>query len=94
MGYTTDFEGGFEFSRPLTSDEKNYITKFNNTRRMKRNVEKLYELFKGEHGNPFLPKKKPTETMVSTLLVVMGSRVKTRMIVLLITTHLQVNLIF
>lgn len=57
MGYTTDFEGGFEFSRPLTSDEKNYITKFNNTRRMKRNVEKLYELFKGEHGNPFLPKE-------------------------------------
>ena len=57
MGYTTDFEGGFEFSRPLTGDEKNYITKFNNTRRMKRNVEKLYELFKGEHGNPFLPKE-------------------------------------
>jgi len=57
MGYTTDFEGGFEFSRLLTSDEKNYITKFNNTRRMKRNVEKLYELFKGEHGNPFLPKE-------------------------------------
>ena len=24
---------------------------------MKRNVEKLYELFKGEHGNPFLPKE-------------------------------------
>jgi len=57
MGYTTDFEGGFEFSRSLTGDEKNYITKFNNTRRMKRNVEKLYELFKGEHGNPFLPKE-------------------------------------
>jgi hypothetical protein len=57
MGYTTDFEGGFEFSRPLTIDENNYIKKFNETRRMKRNVEKLYELFKGEHGNPFLPKE-------------------------------------
>jgi hypothetical protein len=57
MGYTTVFEGGFGFSRPLTIDETDYIKKFNETRRMKRNVEKLYELFKGEHGNPFLPKE-------------------------------------
>ena len=57
MGYTTDFEGGFEFSRPLNGDEKNYITKFNNTRRMKRDVSKLYKLYNGEGGNPFLPKE-------------------------------------
>ena len=57
MGYTTYFEGGFTFSRPLTIDETNYIRNFSRTRRTKRNVEKLYELFKGEHGNPFLPKE-------------------------------------
>jgi hypothetical protein len=55
MGYTTEFEGGFELSRTLTEQELNYINKFSETRRMKRDVSKLYELYKGEHGNPFLP---------------------------------------
>lgn len=57
MGYTTDFSGSFKFNRPLTEQEKNYIMKFNDTRRMKRDVNKLYELYNGEGGNPFLPKE-------------------------------------
>lgn len=53
MGYTTDFNGGLLLSRPATEVEKNYLDKFSDTRRMKRDVEKLHEMFKGEHGNPF-----------------------------------------
>jgi hypothetical protein len=52
MGYTTDFSGSFEFDRPLTTQEKNYITRFSETRRMKRDVQKLYEIHKGKHGLP------------------------------------------
>lgn len=36
MGYTTDFGGGFDCSRPLTFVEMNYINAFAHTRRMKR----------------------------------------------------------
>jgi hypothetical protein len=53
MGYTTDFSGSLSLSRPTTEVEKNYLDKFSDTRRMKRDVEKLHEMFKGEHGNPF-----------------------------------------
>lgn len=57
MGYTTDFQGQLNFDRVLTNEEVNYIKKFNDSRRMKRDVSKLYELYKGEGGNPFLPKE-------------------------------------
>jgi hypothetical protein len=57
MGYTTDFQGQLSFDRVLTNEEVNYIKKFNDSRRMKRDVSKLYELYKGEGGNPFLPKE-------------------------------------
>ena len=50
MGYSTDFTGQWELSRPLTDDEANYLNKFADTRRMKRDVEKLKEYHKGEHG--------------------------------------------
>jgi hypothetical protein len=50
MGYTTDFSGSLSLSRPATEVEKNYLDKFSDTRRMKRNVEKLHEMFKGEGG--------------------------------------------
>ena len=53
MGYTTDFTGDFNFSRELTPTEKEYINRFSNTRRMKRDVKKLMELYKGEFGYPF-----------------------------------------
>jgi len=57
MGYTTDFQGQLNFDRVLTNEEVNYIKKFNDSRRMKRDVSKLYEIYKGEGGNPFLPKE-------------------------------------
>lgn len=37
MGYTTDFEGYFEFNKPVTKELREYINLFNHTRRMKRN---------------------------------------------------------
>ena len=56
MGYTTDFQGSFAFDKPLTEKQRNYINLISSTRRMKRDIAKLYELYNGEHGNPFLPK--------------------------------------
>lgn len=55
MGYTTDFSGVFKTNRPLTETEMNYINKFSHTRRMKRDVNKLMELYKGEFGHPTRP---------------------------------------
>ena len=39
MGYTTDFKGGFEINKPLSEELKNYLTKFSETRRMKRKLD-------------------------------------------------------
>jgi hypothetical protein len=50
MGYTTDFSGQLSLSRPATQKEIDYINLLCSTRRMKRDVEKLKELYKGEHG--------------------------------------------
>lgn len=55
MGYTTDFSGQFKTNRPLTETEMNYINKLTDTRRMKRDVNKLMEKFKGEFGHPTRP---------------------------------------
>lgn len=52
MGYTTDFGGWLNLSRQLTKEEKDYINTFSETRRMRRDVNKLMELYKGKHGNP------------------------------------------
>jgi hypothetical protein len=52
MGYSTDFYGSFKLSRKVTKKEKNYINLFSSTRRMKRDVNKLMELYKGKHGLP------------------------------------------
>jgi len=59
MGYSTDFIGSFTLSRPATVEEKNYLNLFGDTRRMKRDVSKLMEIFKGKHGNPFAKEKTP-----------------------------------
>lgn len=40
MGYTTDFTGQFLLDRALTEDQRRYLAKFNDTRRMKRNSAK------------------------------------------------------
>jgi hypothetical protein len=57
MGYTTDFDGSFKLSRPATAEEMGYINRIASTRRMQRDVTKLMELYKGEHGNPFAKDK-------------------------------------
>jgi hypothetical protein len=57
MGYTTDFNGSFELSRPATAEEREYVNRIADTRRMQRDVNKLMELYKGEHGNPFAKDK-------------------------------------
>jgi len=59
MGYSTDFTGSFLLSRPATEKEKEYFNLFGDTRRMKRDVNKLMELFKGEHGYPFAKEQTP-----------------------------------
>jgi hypothetical protein len=52
MGYTTDFYGEFNLTPSLTEEQTNYINTFSETRRMKRDVNKLMELYKGKHGYP------------------------------------------
>jgi hypothetical protein len=52
MGYTTEFRGGFTIKGDITQEQIDYINKFSETRRMKRDNAKLMELFKGEHGLP------------------------------------------
>lgn len=45
MGYSTDFTGKFNFTKPVGEDLKNYINNFSNSRRMKRDVEKIKEIY-------------------------------------------------
>lgn len=40
MGYTTEFQGEFELNRPLTFQQRAYLIKFSETRRVKRDPEK------------------------------------------------------
>lgn len=61
MGYTTEFQGTLNFSRPATAEEKNYINLISRTRRMKRDVVKLMELYNGKGGNPFADGYTPEE---------------------------------
>jgi hypothetical protein len=56
MGYSTDFFGSITLSRELTDVEENYINKFSETRRMKRDVNKLMDVYKGEFGYPGVDK--------------------------------------
>lgn len=45
MGYNTEFYGSFELSEPLSFEHKNYLRKFADTRRMRRN-ESILSKFK------------------------------------------------
>lgn len=45
MGYTTDFYGQFEFNKPVEPWLIEYVNKFCETRRMKRDNEKIKELY-------------------------------------------------
>lgn len=59
MGYTTDFWGELTLSKPLSKKRLDYINRFSDTRRMKRDVNKLMELYKGKYGHPNPTDKTP-----------------------------------
>ena len=44
MGYTTDFAGVFTLDEPLTEEQAAYLTKFCETRRVKRDTSKLLDM--------------------------------------------------
>lgn len=51
MGYTTYFDGQIELDKPLTDELYDFLIKFSNTRRMKRDVNKLKEMgYDGDYG--------------------------------------------
>ena len=52
MGYTTDFEGHLDLSKPLTPEQQEYFNAFVSTRRMKRDPKKLMEKYNGKYGLP------------------------------------------
>jgi len=59
MGYTTDFEGSLRIYPVLNEKQRDYINLLCETRRMKRDVNKLMELYQGKHGNPFATEETP-----------------------------------
>jgi hypothetical protein len=50
MGYTTQFDGQFNLSKPLTDEQSTYLHTFSGTRRMKRNSDILMTQYNGQHG--------------------------------------------
>jgi hypothetical protein len=44
MGYTTDFTGSFQLDKPLDHAQQAYLTRFANSRRMKRDAKKAEQL--------------------------------------------------
>ena len=42
MGYTTNFEGSFEFNKQLSPKMLDYLKRFNDTRRMARNTDEVF----------------------------------------------------
>jgi hypothetical protein len=50
MGYTTQFDGQFNLSKPLTDEQGYYLDTFAATRRMKRNPDILMAQHNGQHG--------------------------------------------
>jgi len=55
MGYTTEFTGSFKFNKPLEARIREYLVKFNETRRMARTLSPAYgvegEFFVDAHGD-------------------------------------------
>jgi len=47
MGYTTNFTGGLNLTPPATEEQAGYINLLAGTRRMKRDVKKLWTFIKG-----------------------------------------------
>lgn len=52
MGYTTDFSGRLSLTGELSQKRLDYVNTLCKTRRMKRDVNKLMELYKGKYGHP------------------------------------------
>lgn len=50
MGYTTDFKGSLRLEPHATAEQVDYIKKISETPRMRRDVTKLKDMFKGEEG--------------------------------------------
>lgn len=59
MGYTTDFNGHLDITPALTAKQVKYINLLGRTRRMKRDINVLWEMYKGKHGNPFAKEQTP-----------------------------------
>jgi hypothetical protein len=59
MGYTTDFSGHLDITPALTKEQADYINLLGHTRRMKRDIKVLWEMYQGKHGNPFATEKTP-----------------------------------
>jgi hypothetical protein len=51
MGYTTDFYGSFQLNKPLDPLHKEYLTMFSDTRRMRRDFNKLSVMKASGKGN-------------------------------------------
>jgi hypothetical protein len=78
MGYTTDFNGSFKLSRTATLQEQKYLTALAGTRRMKRDVNKLMELYKGKDGLPFIFKTNEKQNELIKQLEVTGVEVEVK----------------
>jgi hypothetical protein len=50
MGYTTEFQGSFKFSKKPTPDQLDYLDRFARSHRVQRDVVKLKELYGGKYG--------------------------------------------
>ena len=57
MGYSTDFSGVLKLTPNATTEQREYVNRIADTRRMQRDVNKLMALYKGEHGYPFAKDK-------------------------------------
>ena len=57
MGYSTDFVGGLIITPALNKKKTDYINLLGHTRRMRRDVGTLMEMYKGKYGYPFTRSK-------------------------------------
>jgi hypothetical protein len=78
MGYSTDFNGSLQLSRPATTAEKNYLDKLAGTRRMARDVNKLMELYKGEGGLLYVFKPNEEQAKLIAQLEAMDLKVSVK----------------
>jgi len=67
MGYTTNFTGGLNLTPPATEEQAGYINLLAGTRRMKRDVKKLWNVYKGKHGLPQFELSEKIRKMVAKL---------------------------